>query len=63
MGIEEMKKSFIEGIEDIERDIDTLKNNIEVAKSVIDKINCEDDVYKYKNELDIEKDLQHIELF
>ena len=61
MRIEEKKKKLYENIAQLEEEIEILKGNIEEFKQILEKIQTEDDLEKYKN-FDIEKGLDIIEL-
>ena len=62
MTIEEMKKQSCEYIAQLEEEIEILKGNIAEFNQIIEKIQTEDDLEKYKD-FDIEKGLNIIELF
>lgn len=62
MTIQERKKETYEQIAQLEEEIVILKRNIEEFKQILEKIQTEDDIEKYKD-FDIEKDLNIIELF
>ena len=61
MTIEEKKKKLYENIAQLEEEIEILKGNIAKFKQILEKIQTEDDLEKYKN-FDIEKGLDIIEL-
>lgn len=62
MTIEERKKLTYEHIAQLEEEIEILKGNIAEFKQILEKIQTEDDIEKYKD-FDIEKGLNIIELF
>ena len=62
MTIEEKKKQLSEYIAQLEEEIEILKVNIAEFKKILEKIQTEDDIEKYKD-FDIEKGLNIIELF
>lgn len=49
-------------ISELKQDIATLQKNIEMAESLLDSINCEEDMIKFAG-FDIERGLKHIEIF
>lgn len=61
MTIQERKKETYEQIAQLEEEIVILKRNIEEFKQILEKIQTEDDIEKYKD-FDIEKELNIIEL-
>ena len=61
MTIQERKKEAYEQIAQLEEEIVILKRNIEEFKQILEKIQTEDDIEKYKD-FDIEKELNIIEL-
>ena len=61
MTIEEKKKKLYENIAQLEEEIEILKGNIAEFKQILEKIQTEDDLEKYRN-FDIEKGLDIIEL-
>ena len=61
MTIEEKKKKLYENIAQLEEEIEILKGNIAELKQILEKIQTEDDLEKYKD-FDIEKGLDIIEL-
>ena len=61
MTIEEKKKQSYDDIAQIEEEIEILKGNIVEFKQILEKIQTEDDIEKYKD-FDIEKGLDIIEL-
>ena len=64
MTIEEKVNQILEAIDEVEKDIETLKNNIEQAKKYLTETKLEDIDTRYLNEeIDIERGLKHIELF
>ena len=62
MTIEERKEQTYEHIAQLEEEIEILKRNIAEFKQILEKIQTEDDIEKYKD-FDIEKGLNIIELF
>ena len=62
MTIEEKKKQLCEYISQLEEEIEILKGNIAEFNKILEKIQTEDDLEKYKD-FDIEKGLNIIELF
>ena len=62
MTIEERKEQTYEYIAQLEEEIEILKVNIAEFKKILEKIQTEDDLEKYKD-FDIEKGLNIIELF
>ena len=62
MTIEEKKKQSYEDIAQLEEEIEILKGNIAEFKQILEKIQTDDDIEKYKD-FDIEKGLNIIELF
>ena len=62
MTIEERKKLTYEHIAQLEEEIEILKGNIAEVKQILEKIQTEDDIEKYKD-FDIEKGLKIIGLF
>lgn len=64
MTIEEKVNQILEAIDEVEKDIETLKNNIEQAKKYLTETKLEDiDTRFFNEEIDIERGLKHIELF
>ena len=61
MTIEEKKKQSYENIAQLEEEIEILKGNIEEFKQILEKIQTEDDIEKYKN-FDIEKGLDILDI-
>ena len=61
MTFRERKKETYEQIAQLEEEIVILKRNIEEFKQILEKIQTEDDIEKYKD-FDIEKGLNIIEL-
>ena len=61
MTFQERKKETYEQIAHLEEEIVILKRNIEEFKEILEKIQTEDDIEKYKD-FDIEKGLNIIEL-
>lgn len=59
---QEIKQEFDIRIKIIEDEIKILKENIENAKKIIEKVECKADLFLYYEELDIEKNLYHIEI-
>ena len=62
MTIKEKKKQSCEYIAQLEEEIEILKINITEFKRILENIQTEDDIEKYKD-FDIEKGLNIIELF
>ena len=62
MTIEEKKERLYDDIAQLEEEIEILKGNIAEFKQILEKIQTEDDLEKYKY-FDIEKGLNIIELF
>ena len=62
MTIEEKKKLLYDHIAQLEEEIEILKGNIAESKQILEEIQTEDDLEKYKD-FDIEKGLNIIELF
>ena len=62
MTIKESKEQTYEYIAQLEEEIEILKENITEFKQILEKIQTEDDIEKYKD-FDIEKGLNVIELF
>ena len=62
MTIEERKEQTYEYIAHLEEEIEILKGNITEFKQILEKIQTEDDIEKYKD-FNIEKGLKIIELF
>lgn len=64
MTIEKKVNQILEAIDEVEKDIETLKNNIEQAKKYLTETKLEDiDTRFFNEEIDIERGLKHIELF
>lgn len=61
--IQKRKNEVKKLIEELREDIKILSGNIEKCESILEKINNEEDAEKYRDFFDIEKGLQHIELF
>ena len=62
MTFDEKKEEIRKNIEELKEDIQILNRNISEFESVLEKINSFDEMEQYK-EMDIEKGLKHIELF
>lgn len=62
MTFDEKKAEIRKNIEELKEDIQILNRNISEFESVLDKVNSIDEMEQYK-EMDIEKGLKHIELF
>ena len=62
MTFDEKKEEIRKNIEELKEDIQILNRNISEFESVLDKINSFDEMEQYK-EMDIEKGLKHIEIF
>ena len=62
MTFDEKKEEIRKAIEELKEDIQILNRNISEFESVLDKVNSFDEMKQYE-EMDIEKDLKHIELF
>lgn len=62
MTFDEKKAEIRKAIEELKEDIRILNRNISEFESVLDKVNSFDEMKQYE-EMDIEKDLKHIELF
>ena len=62
MTFDEKKEEIRKNIEELKEDIQILNRNIYEFESVLEKINSFDEMEQYK-EMDIEKGLKHIELF
>ena len=62
MTFDEKKAEIRKNIEELKEDIQILNRNISEFESVLDKVNSFDEMEQYE-EMDIEKDLKHIELF
>ena len=64
MTIEEKVNQILEAIDEVEKDIETLKNNIAKAKKYLTETNLEEiDTKFFDEEMNIERGLKHIELF
>ena len=62
MTFDEKKEEIRKAIEELKEDIQILNRNISEFESVLDKVNSFDEMKQYE-EMDIEKDLKHIEIF
>ena len=62
MTFDEKKAEIRKNIEELKEDIKVLNKNISEFESVLDKVNSFDEMEQYK-EMDIEKGLNHIEIF
>ena len=62
MTFDEKKEEIRKNIEELKEDIQILNRNISEFESVLDKVNSFDEMKQYE-EMDIEKGLKHIELF
>ena len=62
MTFDEKKAEIRKNIEELKEDIKILNKNISEFESVLDKVNSFDEMKQYE-EMDIEKDLKHIEIF
>lgn len=63
MNVEERKSQFLKNVELLEKDIETLQNNIRKAKEVLPTIKTAEDIEKFADDFDMEKGLEIIELF
>lgn len=62
MTFDEKKAEIRKNIEELKEDIQILNRNISEFESVLDKVNSIDEIEQYE-EVDIEKGLKHIEIF
>ena len=62
MTFQERKNETQKELEELKEDITTLNQNIAELEEILECVNCEEDVEKYKD-FDLEKGLKHIELF
>ena len=62
MTFDETKSEIRKNIEELKEDINILNKKISEFESVLDKVNSFDEMKQYE-EMDIEKGLKHIELF
>ena len=62
MTFDEKKAEIRKNIEELKEDIEILNKNISEFESVLDKVNSFDEMKQYE-EMDIEKGLKHIEIF
>ena len=62
MTFDEKKAQIRKNIEELKEDIQILNRNISEFESILDKVNSIDEMEQYK-EMDIEKGLKHIEIF
>ena len=61
--IEEARRNYLQGIDELENDIRILSERIKNARENVKNILTVEDVEKFNAENDLEEGLKHIELF
>lgn len=61
--IEQARKDYLQGLEELENEIKILSERIKKAREAVPTIQTIEDVQKFVEENDLEEGLEHIEIF